>query len=77
MICYNLASERTRIGMNQTELAERLNCSVSTIVRWEKDISSMPTGTLKEASSIFGCSTDYLMGKTDDRLTRVIPTPTS
>ena len=70
MKCYNLASERIRIGMNQTELAKELDCSTSTIVKWEKDISTMPTGTLKKASAIFNCSTDYLMGQTDDRLVR-------
>lgn len=72
MTLYNLAAERMRIGMNQTELAEKLNCSVSTVVRWEKDISTMPAGTLKEASALFGCSTDYLMGRTDDRLIRAV-----
>ena len=67
---FNLASERTRLGMNQTQLAERLGCSKNSIVKWEKDISTMPTSILLDAASIFGCSADYLLNRTSDRITQ-------
>lgn len=67
MTTFNLASERTRLGLTQTELAERLGCSLFSIGKWEKDISNMPVSMLAKASELFGCSTDYLIGKTDAR----------
>lgn len=67
MTYYNLKAERQRIGMQQGELAEILECSTSSIYAWEKDISNMPSSKLSKAADMFGCSTDYLLGKTDDR----------
>lgn len=67
---FNLASERIRLGMNQTQLGERLGYGVKTISKWEKDISSMPGKAVRDAANIFGCSVDYLLDETDDRLVR-------
>lgn len=67
----NLASERHRIGMSQTELAEELHVSLSSIGKWEKDISTMPMEVVKKAASFFGCSVDYLADRTEERLPRV------
>ena len=65
---YNLASERTRLGMNQKELGDKLGYGVKTISKWESDISTMPSAVLRKAASLFGCSIDYLLDETDDRL---------
>ena len=64
----NLASERVRLGMTQTELANLLDVSLSTVGKWESDISSMPTSAAQKAADFFGCSTDYLADRTDERL---------
>lgn len=65
---FNLASERTRVGLTQTQLADKLGCSLSSIGKWEKDISTMPSTMLDKATDIFGCSADYLLDKTENRL---------
>ena len=64
----NLASERVRLGMTQTELAKMLGVSLSTVGKWENDISSMTTSAVQKAADFFGCSTDYLADRTDERL---------
>lgn len=65
---HNLASERVRLGMTQKQLAERLGCSFKTLWKWEKDIDSMPVETLRAASRLFGCSVDYLLDMTAERV---------
>lgn len=64
----NLASERIRLGMNQSDLAKELNTTLKTICKYEADPSSMPADMLKRAAELFGCSIDYLLGMTDERL---------
>lgn len=66
----NLASERVRVGMSQSELAETLEVSLKTICKWESDISTMPTAAAQKAADFFGCSTDYLADRTNERLPR-------
>lgn len=68
MTYFNLKAERTRRGLTQAELADKLNCHVSTVNRWEQDISGMPVSKLNEAATIFECSTEYLLDRTNDRL---------
>lgn len=75
MAHFNLASERTRIGMTQSQLAKKLGCSLSSVGKWEKNISKMPSTMLDKATTMFGCSADYLLDKTDDRLMRTTPLP--
>lgn len=37
-----LASLRNRVRMTQSEVAEKVGVTKETIIRWEKDSSSMP-----------------------------------
>ncbi len=67
---FNLASERVRLGMTQRQLSNELGCSVKTLCKWEKDTKSMPIETMMKAAGIFGCSLDYLLDQSDERLTR-------
>ena len=64
----NLASERVRIGMNQTECAEKLGVSLKMIVKYEADVDSAPGDFVKRAADFFGCSSDYLLDMTEERL---------
>ena len=68
MAHFNLAAERTRLGLTQTQLADKLGCSLSSVGKWEKDISTMPSTLLDEAATYFNCSTDYLLDKTENRM---------
>ena len=64
----NLTSERVRLGMTQEQLASELGCTVKSLWKWEKDVESMPIDMLRAASSFFGCSIDYLVDMTAERI---------
>lgn len=63
----NVASERVRIGLLQSQLAEMVGVDESTLRRWEQDISSAKAGNVLKLSEIFHCSTDYLLARTEER----------
>lgn len=67
---YNLAAERVRLGMTQEQLAAELSCTVKTLGKWEKDATTMPGEAMMKAAGLFGCSLDYLLDQSDERLTR-------
>lgn len=63
----NIVSERTRLGMHQEELARKLGVSKSTVSRWERG-KQQPCGSdLIAMKELFKCTTDYLLGLTDER----------
>lgn len=68
----NLASERVRVGMNQTDCAAALGVSIKKLVKYEADAGCMPGDFVKRAADFFDCSTDYLLDLTDERK-RAIP----
>ena len=63
----NLRGERCRQDLSQDELAERLGVSASTIRLWESNASKPSATALLAMSDMFGCSVDYLLGRTDER----------
>lgn len=70
MAHFNLASERVRLGMNQEQMSRELDCTVKTLGKWEKDPTTMPGEKMMQAARFFGCSLDYLLDQTDERLPR-------
>lgn len=63
----NIASERVRSGMNQSEVADFLGVSLQTVSRIETG-KTMPDGAaLCKLADRFGCSVDYLLRRTEDR----------
>lgn len=63
-----IASERARLGLNMDEMAARLSMTRQAYARYEKDPLSTPYRYLEALSKEFGCSMEYLVGKTDERL---------
>ena len=60
--------ERIRLGLNQIELAKRLNLSSSASISQYESGERTPSDDIKlKMTEIFNCSLDYLMGKTDIR----------
>lgn len=60
--------ERTRLGINQIELAKRLSLSSSASISQYESGDRIPSDEIKlKMCDIFNCSLDYLMGKTDVR----------
>lgn len=63
----NLKSERVRMDYTQAQFAEILGISESALVRYEKGADA-PQNVLVKAANIFGCSIDYLMDRTEERI---------
>lgn len=63
----NIKAERARYGYTQRELAKMLGVSYVSVKNWEKDIGSCKVSNILSLSNIFGVSSDYLIGLTDDR----------
>lgn len=63
----NIASERKRINLKQEELAVKIGVSKSTVGRWEQGILAPYGANLVSMHLLFGCSTDYLLGISDER----------
>lgn len=60
--------ERTRLGLNQIELAKKLNLSSSSSISQYEKGDRIPSDDIKlKMAEIFNCTLDYLLGKTDIR----------
>ena len=57
-----------RLRLSQTDLGDKIGVSRSIIVRIERDPKSATYDQLEQMSQIFGCSIEYLLGETDERL---------
>lgn len=67
--------ERIRLGMNQIELAKRLNLSSSASISQYESGDRIPSDDIKlKMCEIFNCTLDYLMGKSDTRNSEEIDT---
>ncbi len=51
--------------MTQYELAKKVGCSQSMVVRWEKEECEPTASSILALSYAFDCSCDYLLGKSD------------
>lgn len=54
--------------MNQTDCARTLGVSLGLLVKYEADVDTVPGDFIKRAADYFGCSTDYLLDITEERL---------
>lgn len=62
-----LKEERANKGLTQEELGKFLNLSKAAISLYETGEREPDYDTLKIMSELFGCSTDYLLGLSDER----------
>lgn len=69
----NLASERVRLGLSQSQLAEELGTSITKIHKYETFKSPMSVDFVARAADFFGCSIDYLLDRTDERTISIRP----
>lgn len=66
----NIASERTRAGMTQEQLGHALGTSQKAISQWENGKATPRVATIVKMAKLFGCTSDYLLALTDERLRR-------
>lgn len=67
MLGLRIKQLREELKLNQEELARKLNISPSTIAMYETNRRQPNYEILENLSNIFGCSLDYLLGKSDIR----------
>lgn len=58
---------REELGYNKKQMAEALNMPYTTYVGYEKGERGLHSETLKRFSNFFGVSTDYIIGRTENR----------
>ena len=59
---YRLRALRKQKKLTQTQVASRLNLSKTTICGYENNTKTPSVDTLIQLSSLYGVSTDYLLG---------------
>ena len=64
-----LKEMRTRAGMSQEKLAEKVGVSRQAITKWETDKGAPDMGNLMAISDLFGVSVDELLGREARRTT--------
>lgn len=67
----NIASERVKAKLTQDDLAEKLGVTRASIMRWEAGDTPLKVSLLVAMADLFGCSLDYLMGRTEERTVRM------
>lgn len=53
---------RTEKKLSQQQLAAKIGCSQSMIVRWEKEECEPTASNIVKLAAAFDCSADYLLG---------------
>ncbi len=61
-----IASLRKELKLSQTDLAKKLNTSVSVISRYERDEMTPSVDTAKKLAQLLNTSVGYLLGENDD-----------
>ena len=63
MISTRINELRKENNLTQKQLAEKVGCNQSMIARWEKGECEPTAGAILKLAEVFGCTTDYLLGK--------------
>lgn len=61
-----LKQSREKKGLNQRQVASKLNISQSSVALQEKDRRNIDSSLLLAYAALYNVSTDYLLGITDD-----------
>ena len=64
--CKRIRELRIESGFTQKELADKLQTSNSAVCDWEKGRTQPDLQTLVQIAALFGVTTDYLLGVSDD-----------
>ena len=62
VIAKKIKELRAEKGLSQAQLAKKIGCSQSMIVRWEKGECEPTASNIVKLAAAFDCSTDYLLG---------------
>ena len=67
IISKRIKEERKTIGLNQSQLADKLGKSTANISGYETGDRLPPIEVLHQLADIFDCSADYLLGRSPHR----------
>lgn len=67
-----IKEQRTKIGITQQELADKLELSLEMVRSMENNRKKPSVETLTKLSDLFNCSTDYLLCKIDNEVPNLI-----
>lgn len=59
---------RKELNLNQKELAEKTDITEASLSRYENNLREPKAEIVIKISEVLGCSTDYLLGRTDNRI---------
>ena len=62
-----IKQERAGLNISQEDLAKKIGVSRATIQNWESGKSEMVSSQVSALSDIFGCTSDWLIGRTNER----------
>ena len=62
-----LKAERTIAQIRQADFAKNIGVNTRTVYRWEKGIIPIPNKRLCQLADFFGCTTDWLLGRSESR----------
>lgn len=67
MLLLRIKAERVMSGLTQEQFASELGVSTKTAQRWEYGEINIPCNTICRIADFFGCSVDWLLGRTERR----------
>jgi len=62
-----LREARQEVGLNQTQLSQRLGITMQQVSRWEQQTAVPGADMVAQLGTILGCTTDWLLGLVDNR----------
>ena len=62
-----LKMERSGRNMSREELGTMIGVTAKTISNWENNRSSIPSKTINTLCDFFGCTADWLIGRSETR----------
>lgn len=65
---FMLRELQEETGFTQKQVAEYLSCDRTTYSKYERGVRIFPFETAVLLSDLYGISTDYLLGRTKDRV---------
>jgi transcriptional regulator with XRE-family HTH domain len=73
MLNKRLKELREKHGYTQKELGARIGVNDNTITNYEKGIRQPSYEILENIATVFDCSTDYLLGRTNNPKETLVP----
>jgi transcriptional regulator with XRE-family HTH domain len=66
-----IKEQRNKLKITQYQLAEQLGLTVDMVRSLESDRKKPSIDTLNKLADLYGCTTDYLLARTDDPIKRI------